>query len=108
MAGTVLISTPLMSEMHDVLSRKDFSRYIDEEDVLNFSVALSREAELVEINVSIAVCRDPKDNKLLELAISGAASHLITGDSDLLVLHPFRDIQIVTPKAFLELEPGRA
>ncbi|OBQ35328.1 MAG: DNA-binding protein, partial [Anabaena sp. MDT14b] len=41
-------------------------------------------------------------NKFLELAISGNATHIITGDKDLLELHPFRDILIVTPSQFLD------
>ncbi|MDP6501994.1 MAG: putative toxin-antitoxin system toxin component, PIN family, partial [Planctomycetota bacterium] len=44
----------------------------------------------------------PKDDKFLELAVSGAASHIVTGDQDLLVLNPFRGISIVTPRQFLE------
>ena len=44
----------------------------------------------------------PKDNKFLELAISGGATHLVTGDDDLLVLHPFRGVAIVTPQEFLD------
>jgi len=54
-------------------------------------------------------CRDPKDNKFLELAVSGGATHLISGDNDLLVLHPFRGIQIMTPQMFLsQLEQDEA
>jgi predicted nucleic acid-binding protein len=49
----------------------------------------------------ITACRDPKDNKFLELAVSGQATHLISGDPDLLVLSPFRGIPIVTPQAFV-------
>ncbi len=90
--GTVLVSISLLSEMHDVLTRKDFSRYVGEEDVLRFMAVLMRETELVDVDVSLSVCRDPKDDKLLELAVCGTASHLITGDDDLLALHPFREI----------------
>ena len=44
---------------------------------------------------------DPKDNKFLELAISGGATGIISGDVDLLVLHPFRGIPIIAPKSFI-------
>lgn len=101
--GTVLTSMSLISEMHDVLARKDFSRYIDEEDVSNFMEALSRETEFIDVNMQLSACRDAKDNMLLELAVCGQATHLITGDADLLTMHPFRDIEIVTPATFLEL-----
>jgi predicted nucleic acid-binding protein len=48
----------------------------------------------------IVVCRDVKDNKFLELAVSGNADIIITGDQDLLVLNPFQDIKITTPENF--------
>jgi hypothetical protein len=63
---------------------------------------LLNESVLVAIVEAINDCRDPKDNEFLELAVSGGATHLITGDDDLLVLHPFRDVAIVTPQTFLD------
>ena len=68
---------------------------------LQFISALRNKAETINITEKIEICRDPKDNKFLELAISGNATHIITGDKDLLDLHPFRDILIVTPSQFL-------
>jgi len=57
-------------------------------------------AEAVIIVERIAACRDPKDDKFLELAVSGRADLIVTGDADLLALSPFRDIPIVTPRCF--------
>jgi predicted nucleic acid-binding protein len=54
------------------------------------------------VTESIQECRDKKDDKFLELAVSGNASHIITGDEDLLVLNPFRGISILTPRQFLQ------
>ena len=68
---------------------------------MEFFAALVLTAENVEVNEAITVCRDPKDDKFLELAVSGQASHIISGDADLLVLHPFREVSILTPQAFL-------
>jgi putative PIN family toxin of toxin-antitoxin system len=59
-------------------------------------------AELVAITERIVACRDPKDDKFLELAVAGRADLIVTGDADLLVLDPFRDISIVTPAAFVQ------
>ena len=61
------------------------------------------EAELVNVVETVTDCRDPRDNKFLELAVSGRATHIVTGDSDLLVLHPFRGIIVVSPSSFLTL-----
>jgi predicted nucleic acid-binding protein len=55
----------------------------------------------IEVVDSIQACRDPKDDKFLELAVNGHANALVTGDADLLVLNPFREIPILTPSQFL-------
>ena len=59
-------------------------------------------AELVTITERIAACRDPTDDKFLELAVNGHADLIVTGDGDLLALNPFREIPIVTPAAFVQ------
>lgn len=85
------------------MHRKQFRRYIDEEDARNFVAALARESELIDVDVQIKTCRDPKDDKFLEVAVSGRATHLITGDTDLLVLDPFQGVRILSPQGFLDL-----
>ena len=85
------------------MNRPKFDKYVDPEIRSEFIVQLTQQSELVEINESILACRDSKDDKFLEVAVNGKADYLITGDRDLLVLHPFRDVQIITPSAFLEL-----
>jgi putative PIN family toxin of toxin-antitoxin system len=59
-------------------------------------------AELVTITEGITACRDPRDDKFLELAVNGRADLIVSGDRDLLVLDPFRGISIVTPAAFVQ------
>jgi putative PIN family toxin of toxin-antitoxin system len=59
-------------------------------------------AELVPITERIAACRDPRDDKFLELAVNGHAALIVSGDADLLALNPFREIPIVTPAAFVQ------
>lgn len=101
--GRVLISFAALAELNEVLSRKRFRRYVDEEDVRSFLAALTREAEWVDVETQIQVCRDPKDDKFLELAVSGQGTHIVTGDTDLLALNPFRGIAILPPHRFLEI-----
>lgn len=60
---------------------------------------------MVEIIERIAACRDPRDDQFLEVAVNGRADWIVTGDSDLLSLDPFRDIRTVTPAQMLE-DPG--
>lgn len=101
--GKVLLSFATLAELYDVLTRKQFRRYIDEEDARSFVAALARESEWIDVNVQVKACRDPKDDKFLELAVSGQATQLITGDADLLVLDPFQGIRILSPQEFLDL-----
>jgi putative PIN family toxin of toxin-antitoxin system len=101
--GKVLLSFAVLAEVYEVLNRKRFRRYFNEQDVRTFVAALTREAQWVDVNVRITACRDSKDDKFLELAVSGHATHIVTGDSDLLALHPFQGIQIVPPQAILAL-----
>ena len=56
---------------------------------------------MVTIHHHLHACRDPKDDKFLDVALAGGAHALITGDLDLLALHPFHGIPIVTPAEFL-------
>jgi len=101
--GRVLISFAALAELNEVLSRKRFRRYVDEEDVRSFLAALTREADWVDVGTQIQACRDPKDDKFLELAVSGQGTHIVTGDADLLALNPFRGIEILPPHRFLEI-----
>lgn len=102
--GKVLLSYAVLTEVYEVLSRKQFRRYVDDEDIRRFLSALTRETESVDVNIRIAACRDSSDDKFLELAVSGRASHIVTGDLDLLELDPFRGIRIIRPQVFLDSE----
>jgi hypothetical protein len=89
-------------EIEDVLHRRKFDRYVPEKQRLDFMRGLLSDAMFVTVEDTITECRDPKDNKFLELAVSGEATAIISGDEDLLVLHPFRGIPILTPRQFLD------
>jgi len=95
--GEILFSTDLLNEIHEVIYRSKFDRYISNEQRDAFLIALVQTGILVEITETIDICRDPKDNMVLELAVSGEADVIVSGDKDLLVLHPFRGISIFTP-----------
>ncbi len=105
--GELLFSIEVAEELADVLRREKFDRYATRKIRDEFLRALIQESIFVEITEKIQVCRDAKDNKFLELAVSGNASYLITGDDDLLILHPFREISIVSPRKFIELSKQR-
>ena len=100
--GTILISTPVLLELSEVLGREKLNKYLLESERMRFLVALLKGTELVEITTSVTACRDDKDNKFLELAVSGNADYIVSGDEDLLVLNPFRGIPILTPRKFMD------
>lgn len=100
--GTVLVSVPVLLELADVLNRTKFDKYVTHDERMRFMVSFLRVAEMVEISETIIACRDPKDDKLLELAVNGNADILVTGDKDLLVLNPFRSVEIITARGFLD------
>jgi putative PIN family toxin of toxin-antitoxin system len=98
----LLVSEETLAELDEVFCRPKFNKYISQRLRLEFFAALVRKADVIQVTDVITDCRDNKDNKFLELAISGKASHIISGDNDLLVLNPFRDIIISSPATFLE------
>ncbi len=99
--GSLLTSVSMVSEIKLVLLRPRFQRYLSWQERDEFLAAVLEAIEPVEVTHSVTACRDPKDDKFLELARSGHATHIIGGDRDLLDLHPFRGIPIRTPGAFL-------
>ncbi len=99
--GLVLASVATLDELDAVLRRKRFDRYVVEEKRLQFLAVFIRDSTLVDVTEVVTDCRDANDNKFLELAVSGNATCIISGDPDLLILHPFRNIPIVTPQVFV-------
>jgi uncharacterized protein len=100
--GIILMSNPVFAEISEVLLRPKFDRYIDRARRENFIGDLLGIVQFIEITEQINECRDPKDNKYLELAVSGGAKLIVTGDNDLLVLNPFRSTTILNIQEFLE------
>ena len=101
--GEILLSQALVQELNDVLCREKFNRYLRRRERERFLQVLVQEATLIEIDRQVRVCRDPRDDKFLELAVCGNASCLVSGDEDLLALNPFRGISIVTARQFVAL-----
>lgn len=62
--GTVLISVPALLELADVLNREKFDKYVTHDERMRFMVSFLKVAEMIEIDETITVCRDPKDDKL--------------------------------------------
>jgi len=100
--GVLLFSDATMSELTEVLHRPKLDHYVTAEERTRFIRQLGGSAEFVPIVQTVRECRDPRDDKFLEVALNGRAEVIITGDADLLALHPWREIEIVTPGEYLE------
>ena len=98
--GGLLKSTATEQELLDVLQRPRFAPKIAPVFLDGVRRILAA-AELVTITERLTLCRDPADDKFLELAINGSADLIISGDGDLLAMGSVRDISIVTPAAFV-------
>jgi putative PIN family toxin of toxin-antitoxin system len=99
--GVLLASAETLTELAEVLGRSKLDRYLSWEERETFLRAFADRVEIIEPAVRFAVCRDPDDDKVLELAVAGGAHAVVAGDLDLLVLSPFRGIPIITAAAFL-------
>lgn len=97
----LLVSEATMRELADVLAQAKFDRYVTVRHRVQFVRLIARVAEFVPIIHSVRECRDPKDDKFLEVALNGRAHLIITGDGDLLGMHPWRRIEILSPSAYI-------
>jgi uncharacterized protein len=100
--AVLLVSQATMSELADVLGQAKFDRYVNLEQRLQFISLVANTAEFVPIILPVRECRDPKDDRFLEVALNGRADVIITGDADLLALHPWRGIEILSPSLYLK------
>ncbi len=104
--GTLLRSEDTLEELARVLSRSKFDPYVTLKDRKTFIVLLGRISERIVIVRRLQACRDPMDDQILELAVNGEADLIISGDEDLLSLHPFMGIPILSPSEYLREEEG--
>ena len=99
--GILIYSSATFDEFAKTFIRSKFERYLPLDKRMSAIKAFQARGALIKVGMLIKACRDPKDDKFLELAISANASCIITGDKDLLILNPFRNISILSPVDFL-------
>lgn len=100
--GRIAVSENVLSEYLEVLHRPKFDKYLSDIKRVEIIEKLLSVAISFKPITPVNICRDRRDNIFLELAISANAACLISGDSDLLVLDPFRNIPIMRAADFLE------
>ena len=95
------MSDEIATEIRSVLRRPKFSAAITPERFAEIVGLVFADAEWFYPTVRVTDCRDPKDNKYLELALEAGATLLVSSDNDLLSLGPWRDVQILRPAEYL-------
>lgn len=103
--GLVLRSEETMEELSVTFVRPKFDKYISLETRLAAINEFENRSFLIQITETVKVCRDHRDDKFLSPALSAKASCIVTGDNDLLALHPFRNISIINSSDFLNNPP---
>ena len=102
----VVVSEASIEELAGVLSREKFDRYVSLQDREEFLRRVLQVTTMVSVLSEVSDCRDPKDNRILALALDSESDFIVSGDADLLVLSPWRGIEIVSPGAFPSPAPG--
>jgi putative PIN family toxin of toxin-antitoxin system len=87
-------------EIKIVTSREKFRRYFDQNQVDDLIHFIQTTGKVYQINEVPKVCRDPKDDFLLELAKISNADYLVTGDKDLIEIDNFHGTAIVSIDSF--------
>ena len=98
---TILQSEATYQELATRISKKKFDKYLEKDDRLDFLSSLKNRSLFVDIFHETRVCSDLDDNKFLELAVSGMAQYMITGDNALLILNTYQGIPIINPAEFV-------
>ncbi len=101
---TLLFSQELIDELVEVTQRPKFRKYFPLDEVEELLLKIKSRAIFIKVTSIVSDCRDPKDNFLLSLALDGKATHLITGDKDLLVIENYKKIKILTITQYLTIK----
>jgi len=96
----VVTTEQLLEEIKLVTGRDKLKKYFPKESVTELIDLIEVIGKKVKITPTHLVCRDPKDNFLLDLIDFSKANYLVTGDKDLLEHNPFKTAQILTPSDF--------
>jgi putative PIN family toxin of toxin-antitoxin system len=102
-AFELVVSPRLLEELHGVLGRERFRRWITLDEADAFVAAIGVDAILLDgLPAETGLTPDPDDDYLVGLARSAEADHLVSGDRHLLDLIDASP-PVLSPRAFLEL-----
>jgi len=102
--GYFLLSDETFAELKEVLYRPVFDAYLTNSDRRRFMLALLDKSVRIPVREAIMACKDPDDDKFLEVAVSGKAACIVTRNVRDFPSDGFRGIPILTPAQFLAHE----
>ena len=91
-------SPALLTELQEVLSREHLAtRLLKQRNSVKSAIRLYRGATIpiTPLTVPRAVPNDTDDDQVIAAVLAARADLIVSGDSDLLMLHPWRGIQIL-------------
>lgn len=97
----VCASAETLAELDTVLLREKFDRYAPRAERVAFIAGFRERVTVVAVTQVVTDCPDPKDNMFLALADTAQAELLVSSDPRLVDMHPWRNIPILPPAAFL-------
>ncbi|MBS3772081.1 MAG: putative toxin-antitoxin system toxin component, PIN family [Bacteroidales bacterium] len=86
----------LIQEFLTVATRPKFQKFFTDDDIQNIIQTFDQYGILIKVTTEVNICRDFKDNFLLNLAIDSNADYLVTGDEDLLEINNIQETKILT------------
>ena len=99
----LIFSNELLEEFIEVVKRPKIKKYFAKKDVEELLDTFDQFADLINVTSQLDLCRDEKDNFLLNLSVDGNADYLVTGDKDLLILEKIKKTKILTYREFIEV-----
>jgi uncharacterized protein len=97
----LILGAELIEEIIEVTQRIKFRKYFNLKEVELLMLRIKTRAVFISVSSTTNKCRDPKDNFLLSLSLDGKATHLLTGDKDLLTLKTFGKTKIMKITEYL-------
>jgi uncharacterized protein len=98
----ILLSNPIFQEYVEVLRRPKFYQY--PHFITKAEIVLNKLDELAVRSITdlkLSIIKDEPDNRFLELAVSGVADFLVTGNSKDFLLRSYESVRIVSPEEFV-------
>ena len=99
----LIFSNELIEEFLEVTNRPKFKKYFKKADVDALLNQIQNQGELIKVKSNLNICRDEKDDFLLNLSIDSKADYLVTGDNDLLILGKIKKTNITSWSDFLSI-----